>query len=428
MNVLLLGSGGREHAIAWKLSQSPKLSKLWIAPGNAGMEQLGELVDVKVMDFDGVVALAERAHADLVIVGPEDPLAAGITDRLTDAGFRVFGPTAAAARLEGSKDFANQLMANAGIATSRSQTFDDPDAAKRYVRDCDYQVVIKADGLAAGKGVTVCNDATEAEAAIDRIMVDRAFGEAGVRVVVEERMFGRETSAHAFTDGLTVRHMPFSCDHKPVFDGNVGPNTGGMGVYSPPGWLDDATSEEIRQDVTERAVRAMADAGNPYAGVIYPGMMVTSDGPRVVEFNGRFGDPETEVLLPKLRTDLLEICDAVADGRLSEVPVEWDDVATVGVMIASGGYPGAYETGRPISGLDAIDDDVRVFIAGAKHDAGGRIVTSGGRVLCVVARGASIDEARAHAYDNVARISFEGAHYRTDIGATADQPLEAVVQ
>ena len=428
MNVLLLGSGGREHAIAWKLSQSPKLSKLWIAPGNAGMEQLGELVDVKVMDFDGVVALAERAHADLVIVGPEDPLAAGITDRLTDAGFRVFGPTAAAARLEGSKDFANQLMANAGIATSRSQTFDDPDAAKRYVRDCDYQVVIKADGLAAGKGVTVCNDATEAEAAIDRIMVDRAFGEAGVRVVVEERMFGRETSAHAFTDGLTVRHMPFSCDHKPVFDGNVGPNTGGMGVYSPPGWLDDATSEEIRQDVTERAVRAMADAGNPYAGVIYPGMMVTSDGPRVVEFNGRFGDPETEVLLPKLRTDLLEICDAVADGRLSEVPVEWDDVATVGVMMASGGYPNAYETGKPISGLDAIDDDVQVFIAGATRDAGGRIVTSGGRVLCVVARGASIEEARAHAYDNVARISFEGAHYRTDIGATADQPLEAVVR
>ena len=428
MNVLLLGSGGREHAIAWKLSQSPKLSKLWIAPGNAGVEQLGELVDVKVMDFDGVVALAERAHADLVIVGPEDPLAAGITDRLTDAGLRVFGPTAAAARLEGSKDFANQLMANAGIATSRSQTFDDPDAAKRYVRDCDYQVVIKADGLAAGKGVTVCNDATEAEAAIDRIMVDRAFGEAGVRVVVEERMFGRETSAHAFTDGLTVRHMPFSCDHKPVFDGNVGPNTGGMGVYSPPGWLDDATSEEIRQDVTERAVRAMADAGNPYAGVIYPGMMVTSDGPRVVEFNGRFGDPETEVLLPKLRTDLLEICDAVADGRLSEVPVEWDDVATVGVMMASGGYPNAYETGKPISGLDAIDDDVQVFIAGATRDAGGRIVTSGGRVLCVVARGASIEEARAHAYDNVARISFEGAHYRTDIGATADQPLEAVVR
>ena len=428
MNVLLLGSGGREHAIAWKLSQSPKLSKLWIAPGNAGMEQLGELVDVKVMDFDGVVALAERAHADLVIVGPEDPLSAGVTDRLTAAGFRVFGPTAAAARLEGSKDFANQLMANAGIATSRSQTFEDPAAAKRYVRDCDYQVVIKADGLAAGKGVTVCDDTTEAEDAIDRIMVDRAFGDAGVRIVVEERMYGPEVSAHAFTDGVTVRHMPFSCDHKPVFDGNIGPNTGGMGVYSPPDWLDDATAEEIRTDVTERAVRAMADSGSPYAGVIYPGMMVTSNGPRVIEFNGRFGDPETEVLLPKLRSDLLEICDAVAGGRLSEVPVEWDDVATVGVMMASGGYPDAYETGKPISGLDSIDEDVQVFIAGAKRDAEGRIVTSGGRVLCVVGRGASIDEARARAYDNVARISFEGAHYRTDIGATADQPLEAIAR
>ncbi|MBT5772903.1 MAG: phosphoribosylamine--glycine ligase [Dehalococcoidia bacterium] len=428
MNVLLLGSGGREHAIAWKLSQSPKLSKLWIAPGNAGMEQLGEVVDVKVMDFDGVVALAQRIHADLVIVGPEDPLSAGITDRLTAAGFRVFGPTAAAARLEGSKDFANQLMANAGIATSRSQTFDDPDAAKHYVRDCAYQVVIKADGLAAGKGVTVCNDTTEAEAAIDRIMVDRAFGDAGVRIVVEERMYGPEVSAHAFTDGVTIRHMPFSCDHKPVFDGNIGPNTGGMGAYSPPGWLDDTTAEAIRTDVTELAVRAMADSGNLYSGVIYPGMMVTANGPRVIEFNGRFGDPETEVLLPKLRTDLLEICVAVADGRLSEVPVEWDDVATVGVMIASGGYPDAYETGKPISGLDSIDEDVQVFIAGAKRDAQGRIVTSGGRVLCVVGRGASMDEARTRAYDNVARISFEGAHYRTDIGATADQPLEAVAR
>jgi len=428
MNVLLLGSGGREHAIAWNLAQSPKLSKLWIAPGNAGMEQLGELVDVKAMDLDGVVALAQRTHADLVIVGPEDPLSAGITDRLTDAGLRVFGPTAAAARLEGSKDFANQLMANAGIATSRSQTFDDPDAAKRYVRDCDYQVVIKADGLAGGKGVTVCDDATDAEAAIDRIMVDRAFGDAGLRIVVEERMYGPEVSAHAFTDGVTDCHMPFSCDHKPVFDGNIGPNAGGMGADSPPIWLDDTIAESIRTDVTERTVRAMADSGSPYAGVIYPGMMVTANGPRVIEFNGRFGDPETEVLLPKLRTDLLEICDAVADGRLSEVPVEWDNVATVGVIMASGGYPEVYETGKRISGLDAVDEDVQVFIAGAKRDSEGRMVTSGGRVLCVVGRGSSMDEARTRAYDNVARISFEGAHYRTDIGAAAYDPLDAIVR
>lgn len=428
MNVLLLGSGGREHAMAWKLAQSSKLSKLWIAPGNAGMEELGELVDVKVMDFDGVQALAERARADLVIVGPEDPLAAGIADRLGAAGFRVFGPSAAAARLESSKDFANQLMAGAGIATSRSETFDDAEAAKAYVRECGYQVVIKADGLAAGKGVMVCDDIPEAESAIDRVMVDRAFGEAGVRLVVEERLFGPETSAHAFTDGVTVRHMPFSCDHKPVFDGNVGPNTGGMGVYSPPGWLDDAMAALIRRDTTERAVQAMAEAGSPYTGVLYPGMMVTADGPRVIEFNGRFGDPEAEVLLPKLRSDLLEICVAVADGRLAEVPVEWDDVATVGVMMASGGYPGSYETGKPISGLDTVDDDVEVFIAGAKRDDEGRMVTAGGRVLCVVGRGASIDEARERAYANVARISFEGAHYRTDIGVTADQPLEAMAR
>ncbi len=428
MNVLLLGSGGREHAIAWKLAQSPRLTKLTIAPGNPAMRDLGELVpEVATMDLDAVVALADRTRADLVVVGPEDPLAAGLTDRLTDAGFRVFGPTRAAAQIEASKAFANQLMAEAGIATSTSEGFDDPEAAKTFVRDCGYQVVIKADGLAAGKGVTVCDDVAEAKAAIDRVMVDRAFGDAGARIVVEERMFGRETSAHAFTDGTTVRHMPFSCDHKPVFDGNVGPNTGGMGVYSPPGWLDDETAARIRTDVTERAVAAMAAAGRNYAGLIYPGMMVTEAGPKVVEFNCRFGDPEAEVLLPKLRTDLLDILEAVADHRLADVEVEWDDAATVGVIMASGGYPDAYETGKPIRGLETVDPEVQVFVAGAREEAG-QLVTGGGRVLCVVASGATIDEARGLAYDNVARISFEGAHFRTDIGLTAEQPLEVGVR
>jgi len=428
LNVLLLGSGGREHAIAWKLAQSPRLSKLWIAPGNAGMTNLGELVpDVTVMDFDAVLALATRVSADLIVVGPEDPLVVGITDRLNDAGFRVFGPSGPAAQIEGSKAFANQLMAEAGIATSISEAFDDPEAAKAYVRACGHHVVIKADGLAAGKGVTVCDDIAQAEAAIDRIMVDRAFGDAGTRIVVEERMYGRETSAHAFTDGVTVRHMPFSCDHKPVFDGDVGPNTGGMGVYSPSGWLDDETADRIRRDVTERAVAALAASGRPYAGVLYPGLMVTDAGPKVVEFNSRFGDPETEVLLPKLRTDLLDILEAVADRRLGDVEVEWDDVATVAVMMASGGYPGSYETGKPISGLETVDADVQVFVAGAREE-NGQLVTAGGRVLCVVAHGATIEEARAKAYDNVSRISFEGAHYRTDIGLTADQPLEAAVR
>ncbi len=427
MNVLLLGSGAREHAMAWKLAQSPDLAKLWIAPGNAGTHDFGENVHVNASDLDGVVALAGRIRADLVIVGPEDPLAAGVVDRLEAEGFRAFGPNAAAAELEGSKTFAKQLMADAGIATSESRAFDDPDDAKEYVRRAGYQVVVKANGLAAGKGVTVCDDVDQAIAAIDAAMIARAFGDAGNSVVIEERMFGRETSALAFTDGTTIRHMPFSCDHKPVFDGDRGPNTGGMGVYSPPPWLDGATATRIRVQVTERVVRAMGDAGRPYRGVIYPGMMITADGPRVVEFNCRLGDPETEALLPRLTTDFLAICDAVADGRLAEVPVEWEDVATVGVMMASGGYPGAYETGKPITGIDAVDDDVQVFIAGAKRD-GDRVVTAGGRVLCVVARGATIDEARERVYDNVRRISFEGAHYRTDIAARAAEPLEASIQ
>ncbi|MFA7249665.1 MAG: phosphoribosylamine--glycine ligase [Dehalococcoidia bacterium] len=423
MNVLLIGSGGREHAIAWKIAQSPRLSKLWIAPGNPGTDDLGENVNVAASDLDGIVALAERVRADLVVVGPEDPLAAGLVDRLTAAGIPAFGPSGAAAQLEASKAFAKALMRTAGIATSSSLTFDDAARATAYVRDVGHRVVVKADGLAAGKGVTVCDSVEQAEAAIDAAMRDRAFGAAGARVVIEERMFGRETSAHAFTDGVTVRHMPFSCDHKPVFDGDRGPNTGGMGAYSPPGWLPERVAEAIRRDVTERTVRAMADAGTPYRGVIYPGMMITADGPRVVEFNARFGDPETEVLLPRLRSDLLDICDAVAHGRLADVPVEWDDRATVGVVMVSPGYPGDYPRGLPISGIEDLDDDVQVFFAGVSRDGSGDLVTSGGRVLCVVARGATVVEARAKAYDNVARIHFEGAHFRTDIATLAEEPL-----
>ena len=423
MNVLLIGGGGREHAMAWRLAQSPRLTKLWIAPGNPGTALFGENVPVPATDLDGIVALAERVRADLVVVGPEDPLAAGLVDRLAERDIPAFGPSAAAAQLEGSKAFAKALMQRAGIATSSSSTFDDAARAAAYVRDVGHRVVVKADGLAAGKGVTVCDDVAQAEAAIDAAMRDRAFGAAGARVVIEERMFGRETSAHAFTDGLTVRHMPFSCDHKPIFDGDRGPNTGGMGVYSPPGWLPESTAEAIRRNVTERTVRAMAEAGTPYRGVIYPGMMLTAAGPRVVEFNARFGDPETEALLPRLRTDLLDICDAVAHGRLAEVPVEWDEQATVGVMMVAPGYPGAYRRGAVIEGIESVDADVQVFMAGTARDDAGRLVTAGGRVLCVVAAGATVAEARTRAYDNVARISFEGAHYRTDIAARADEPL-----
>lgn len=424
MNVLLLGSGGREHAIAWRLAQSPLMGKLWVAPGNAGTALFGESVEgVRITDPAAVVALAERVKADLVVVAPDDPLAAGVVDALTGAGIAAFGPTKAADEIEWSKSYAKSLMRAAGIATAASEAFDDADRATAYVRNLGGPCVVKADGLSLGKGVTVCDNPEQAVAAIDAAMRGGAFGAAGARVVIEERMYGRETSAHAFSDGVTVRHMPFSCDHKPALDGDRGPNTGGMGVYSPPGWLDAPTAEAIRRDVTERALDALRVAGRPFRGVLYPGMMVTADGPKVVEFNARFGDPEAEVLLPRLRSDLLAICGAVAHGRLAEVPVEWDDVATVGVMMASGGYPGAYTTGHPIEGIADVDADVQVFFAGAKRDQSDRLVTAGGRVLCVVARGATVAEARAHAYDNVQRIRFEGAHYRTDIAARADEPL-----
>ena len=424
MNVLLLGGGGREHAIAWKLAQSPRLERLWTAPGNAGTAEYGEnLPALAVGDPAAVVEEARRLEAGLVIVGPEDPLAAGVADALAEAGIAVFGPTRAAAEIESSKAFAKGLMARAGIETADSRAFTDVAEARAYVAELAERsggrMVVKADGLAAGKGVTVCDSAAQAVEAVERAMVARDFGPAGATVIIEERMEGPETSAHAFTDGETVVHMPFSCDHKPVYDGNQGPNTGGMGVYSPPGWLDEGMAARIRSEVTELAVVAMAEAGRPYRGVIYPGMMVTASGPRVVEFNCRFGDPETEVLLPRLRGDLLEICHAAATGRLHEVAVGWDSAATVGVVMASAGYPGPYESGLPISGVEDVDADVHVFMAGAQRDAAGTLVTAGGRVLCVVASGTTIAEARERAYANVRRISFEGAHYRTDIASAA---------
>ncbi len=294
MNVLLLGSGGREHAIAWRVAQSPLLAKLWTAPGNAGTAALGENVeDVKATDIEGVVALAKRISADLVIVGPEDALALGVVDRLAVEDIRAFGPSQAASQIEASKSFAKALMADAGIATAEAQTFDDPDEAKRYARtfaDTLGPPVVKADGLALGKGVTVCASIEDAEAAIDLAMTDRAFGDAGAQVLVEEQLSGPETSAHAFTDGVTVVHLPFSCDYKRVNDGDEGPNTGGMGVYSPPGWLSDEDARFIEREVTERTVKAMFDAGRPYRGLLYPGMMATADGPKVIEYNCRFGD------------------------------------------------------------------------------------------------------------------------------------------
>ena len=429
MNVLLIGSGGREHAIAWKLRQSPRLGALTIAPGNAGIAQISDYVPLsipkpyatvdEVAAFgESVLAIARERRADLVVVAPDDPLALGLVDVIEAAGIAAFGPSKAAARIEASKSFAKDLMRRYGIPAGETARFDDFDTARAYVESRPCDVVVKADGLAAGKGTIVPGSRDEAIKALRTLMVEGSLGAAGRTVVIEDRLAGPETSAHAFTDGKTVVHMPFSCDHKPVFDGNRGPNTGGMGVYSPPSWLPESTAEQIRRDITETAVRAMAAEGTPFKGVLYPGLMITPDGPRVIEFNARFGDPETECLLPRLETDLLEIMLAVANGTLDGVDVRWSEHASVTVMLASGGYPGPYETGKPIDGLDSVEADVTVFHAGTKRDASGRIVTNGGRVLAVTATAPTMAVAREKVYRNIDRIRFDGMHYRTDIGAS----------
>jgi phosphoribosylamine--glycine ligase len=429
MDVLLIGSGAREHAIAWKLRQSPKLGALYAAPGNAGIAEIAETVPLSIPKpsapqaevdafLDDAARIAKDRRPDLVVVAPDDPLAFGLVDRMIAAGFAAFGPTKAAAEIESSKSFAKDLMRRHGIPMGGSASFDDFKAARRYVESRPCDVVIKADGPAVGKGSIVTSSHDEAIDALRSLMIEGALGASGRTTVIEDKLTGPETSAMAFSDGRTVTHMPFSCDHKAVFDGNRGPNTGGMGVYSPPTWLTASDAEMIRRDVTEAAVRAMAAEGRPFAGVLYPGIMVTPEGPRVIEFNARFGDPECQALLPKLETDLLEIMHAVANQALDKVDVRWNDNASVTVMLASAGYPGAYETGKPIFGIDEVDQDVVVFHAATKRDEDGGLLTNGGRVLAVTATASSFAEARAKVYANVDRISFEGMHYRTDIGAS----------
>jgi phosphoribosylamine--glycine ligase len=419
VNVLLIGSGAREHAIAWKLRQSPRLTDLFVAPGNPGTAELGTNLPLSDGDIDGVIAACREQRIDLVVVGNEDPLAAGIVDRLSVEGIAAFGPSRAAAEIEWSKVFSKQLMARHGIPTAPFAVFDDARKARAYVEEQLGPFVVKAEGLARGKGTIVTSTREEAIDAIEAIMVRREFGASGDRVVVEQRLSGPETSAHALTDGRTVAHLPFSCDHKRVFDGDRGPNTGGMGAYSPPGWLDEHTGASIRSGVTEAAVRAMADEGRPYRGVIYPGVMVTAGGPMVIEFNCRFGDPEAQVLLPRLESDLLDAIWAVVNNRLHEVELRWTEQACVGVVLASGGYPGGYETGLPIDGLDELDPGVLAFHAGTSRADSGSFVTAGGRVLTIVALGVSMAEARDRAYRNAERVRFRGVHYRRDIGAAA---------
>lgn len=424
MKVLVIGKGGREHAIVWKLSQSPRVTKVYCAPGNAGTGIDGENVNIDVNDFDKLIKFAKKEQIGLTIVGPEEPLTLGIVDAFHKEGLRIFGPNRSAARLEGSKVFSKQLMRHADVPTAEFKIFDHPEPAKYWVDTREYPVVVKADGLAAGKGVIVCNTAEEAKKAIDRVMIQEEFGgRAGRQIVVEKRLEGEELSVLALVGGRAIMPLPGSQDHKAVFDGDKGPNTGGMGAYCPASKATPELMAAIESEVFVPIVHSMKRARYPFSGLMYAGMMLTNQGPRVLEFNARFGDPETQPLLIRLKSDLLDLIEAVVDERLGELTddqVVWDPRPAVCVVMAAGGYPGKYENGRPIAGLDeaAKLPDVKVFHAGTKQD-GNRVVTDGGRVLGVTALGDTLADAKARAYEAVKKISFKGAHYRTDIGDKA---------
>jgi len=422
MNILLVGGGGREHAIAWKLRQSPRVTDLFVAPGNAGTAQVAVNLPIKASDLEGIVRAARQRHIDLVVVGPEDPLALGLVDRLDAEGIAAFGPSAAAAELEASKAFSKDICRRHDIPHARGASFTSRLDARAYLERWDGVPVVKASGLALGKGAFLPDTKDEALQIIDRLMDDGVLGDAGRTVVIEERLSGREVSVFAFTDGRTVIPMLSACDYKRAFDGDEGPNTGGMGSYCPPPWYDAALAETVRTAIMEPTVRAMAAEGRPYRGVLYGGLMVGEDGPKVLEYNCRFGDPETQVVLPLLKSDLAEVLWAEANDRLHEVAVEWSDGACVGVVMASGGYPDQYQTGYPIVGLGAVEDAI-VFHAGARLAEDGSVVTSGGRVLTVAAVGANLNEARMKAYRNVQRIHFTGCHYRKDIAAPSQQAV-----
>ncbi|MCK5327218.1 MAG: phosphoribosylamine--glycine ligase [Candidatus Latescibacteria bacterium] len=420
MRILVVGGGGREHTLVWKIAQSTEVGRLYAAPGNPGMAQLAECVDIGADDTDKLLAFAIRERIDLTVVGPEVPLALGIVDRFEERGLKIFGPSGKAAELESSKGFSKDLMAKYGIPTARYGRFTSSEEAVRYVREQGAPIVVKADGLAAGKGVLICRTQAEALEAVRTIMEDQAFGAAGQEVVVEEFLEGEEASILALTDGETILPLVASQDHKAIFDGDGGPNTGGMGAYAPAPVVTEAVLERVMEQVLRPAVDGMAKEGRLYKGVLYAGLMIKDEKLKVVEFNCRFGDPESQVVLPLLKTDLVALMMAVAEGRLGEMKLQESDDAAVCVVMASGGYPGSYEKGKRITGLEAARemDDVVVFHAGtAERD--GAIVTDGGRVLGVTAVGADIGCAIDRAYEAVGKIHFEGAYYRKDIGAKA---------
>ncbi len=416
MNILIIGSGAREHALAWKIAQSPRAGKIFAAPGNTGTAQSAENVAIAADDVASLVAFARKKGIALVVVGPEAPLALGVVDALQKEKIRAFGPTRAAAQIEASKSFAKAFMLRHNIPTARFASFGDYREALGYLLSVDAPIVIKASGLAAGKGVILPECADDAEAALRQIMLDHEFGAAGDEVVIEERLEGEEVSLLAFSDGTTVRTMPPAQDHKRLLDGDQGPNTGGMGAYAPVN-LSRGALDEITRTILQPTIEGLREEGRRFVGVLYAGLMLTKDGPRVLEFNARFGDPEAEVVLPLLDSDLLRILNACVDGTLAECEIRWKEEAAACVVLASGGYPGKYATGVPIYGLDAPrDSNAMIFHAGTKI-VNDQMVTAGGRVLTVSAWGATLDNALNSAYRAIAPIHFEGMQYRRDIGA-----------
>ena len=400
----------------WKLAQSPKVKEIYVAPGNAGTAQIARNLDISPTDIESLVKVALEKRVDLTVVGPETPLASGIADQFLIRGMAIFGPTKIATQIESSKVFAKKLMKQYNIPCAQSVSFSDYSRAKEYVQQQQPPIVIKADGLSAGKGVTVANTIPQALDVLADIMESRIFGAAGDMVVIEECLSGREMSAFAFSDAHRIIPMVPACDYKPAFDGNQGPNTGGMGSYSPPYFFTTELGKTVTETIMEPTVKALHEEGRPYKGVLYSGLMVTENGPKVLEYNARFGDPEAQVTLPRLKTDLVDIMMAVDNNSLNQINVEWSEDACVGVVMASAGYPGSYKTGLSISGLNDLDNDILVFHAGTRAGAKpGQILTNGGRVLTVVGMGKTIAEAREKVYANIPRIHFDGCHYRKDI-------------
>lgn len=420
MKILVIGSGGREHALVWKLRQSPRVTDIYCAPGNAGIGEIAQLVPIGIHDIPGLLAFAKEKAIDFTVVGPDDALAAGVVDAFQREGRRIFGPTQAAARLESSKVFAKEFMQRHGLPTAASGHFTQSSEALDFARKASYPLVVKADGLALGKGVIIAASFEEAERAILNIMEERQFGDAGNQIVIEEYLVGEECSLHLLIDGSNYLLFPAAQDHKQIYDGDQGPNTGGMGTFSPPARLvTPELQEQIRREIVEPFMTGLQKDDLKFQGMLFPGLMVTADGPKLLEFNCRFGDPETQVFLPRLQSDLLDLLEATEAGELDRIQAEWDSRAAVCVIMASGGYPGDYEKGKAISGIAEAEElgDVTVFHAGTRRSTTGTLETSGGRVLGVTALGETLKEAQARAYEAVAKIAFDGATFRRDIAA-----------